>query len=47
VWIDGQPNGQIWITVIATGLGGARRLRSLAGVTAHSDPLETPSFLTD
>jgi cell division protein FtsZ len=45
--IDGRLTGQIWITVIATGLGGPRRQRSLAGVTGHSDPFETPSFLTD
>jgi cell division protein FtsZ len=44
--IDGRLTGQIWITVIATGLGGPRRQRSLTGVTRSSDPFETPSFLT-
>ncbi len=44
--IDERLTGQIWITVIATGIGGPRRQRSLAGVTRHSDPFETPSFLT-
>ncbi len=43
--IDGRLTGQIWITVIATGLGGVRRPRALAGVGGRSDPLETPSFL--
>jgi cell division protein FtsZ len=51
--IDGRLTGQIWITVIATGLGGgARRPRSLAAAAAasggrRSDPFEAPSFLTD
>ncbi len=44
--IDGRLTGQIWITVIATGLGGARRPRALATVGGSSDVFETPSFLT-
>jgi cell division protein FtsZ len=44
--IDGRLTGQIWITVIATGLGGARRPRTLAGTSTRTDPFETPSFLT-
>ncbi len=46
--IDGRLTGQIWITVIATGLGGPRRAtRALAGVGGRSDdPFEAPSFLT-
>ena len=44
--IDDRLNGQIWITVIATGLGGARRPRALATVGGSSDPFETPSFLS-
>jgi len=43
--IDGRLNGQIWITVIATGLGGPRRPRVLAGVSARPDLFEPPSFL--
>jgi cell division protein FtsZ len=46
--IDERLTGQIWITVIATGLGGSRRQRTLAGVgTRSGDPFEAPSFLTD
>jgi cell division protein FtsZ len=45
--IDERLTGQIWITVIATGIGGARRNRSLAGVGGRTDPFETPSFLTE
>jgi hypothetical protein len=36
--------------VIATGLGGARRPRSLVAAASgggRSDPFEAPSFLTD
>src|SRR6516165_3286238 len=45
--IDERLTGQIWITVIATGLGGSRRQRSLAAVGSRTDLFETPSFLTD
>jgi cell division protein FtsZ len=48
--IDERLTGQIWITVIATGIGGGsgrRASRSLAGVTGSSDPFETPSFLSN
>jgi cell division protein FtsZ len=45
--IDERLTGQIWITVVATGLGGARRPRSLiAAGTRGRDSLEPPSFLT-
>ncbi len=45
--IDERLTGQIWITVIATGLGGPRRAnRALAGVGIRSDPFEAPSFLS-
>ena len=45
--IDERLTGQIWITVIATGLGGPRRAnRALAGVGLRSDPFEAPSFLS-
>jgi cell division protein FtsZ len=44
--IDGRLTGQIWITVIATGLGGGKRPRALAAVgSGFTDPFETPSFL--
>ena len=43
--IDDRLTGQIWITVIATGLGGTRRPRALAAVGGRTDPFETPSFL--
>ena len=44
--IDGRLTGQIWITVIATGLGGSKRPRALAAVgSGFNDPFETPSFL--
>ena len=47
--IDERLNGQVWVTVIATGFGGGRpraprvsRLRE-----AVDDTLEPPSFLRD
>jgi cell division protein FtsZ len=44
--IDERLTGQIWITVIATGLGGGKRPRTLAAVgSGFNDPFETPSFL--
>jgi cell division protein FtsZ len=48
--IDERLTGQIWITVIATGLGGGagrRAQRSLAVVAGSPDPFETPSFLSN
>jgi cell division protein FtsZ len=42
--IDERLTGQIWVTVVATGLGGGRRRRVLAGA---GDELEPPSFLKD
>ncbi len=44
--IDSRLTGQVWITVIATGLGGARRPRPLATVGGNADPFEAPAFLT-
>ena len=46
--IDDRLTGQLWITVVATGLGGPRR-RGLAsaGSRANGDPLDTPSFLRE
>ena len=43
--IDDRLTGQIWITVVATGLGGARRARPLAAVGGRGDLFEPPSFL--
>ena len=45
--LDERLTGQIWITVVATGLGGARRQRNLAGVGARGDVFEPPSFLSN
>src|SRR5438034_268993 len=42
--IDERLAGQIWITVVATGLGGARR-RNLVAVGGRGDALAPPSFL--
>jgi cell division protein FtsZ len=42
--IDERLTGQIWITVVATGLGGARR-RNLVAVGGRGDALAPPSFL--
>jgi cell division protein FtsZ len=43
--IDERLAGQIWVTVIATGLGGGRALRQAP--TGESESLEPPSFLRD
>jgi cell division GTPase FtsZ len=48
--IDERLTGQVWITVIATGLAGAiGRTARPAGERARreADPLEPPAFLTD
>ncbi len=49
--IDDRLTGQIWVTVIATGLGGERRARRPLAVhpheTAADEMLEPPSFLRD
>jgi cell division protein FtsZ len=42
--IDDRLTGQIWITVVATGLGGSRR-RAATRMGSRGDVLETPSFL--
>jgi cell division protein FtsZ len=43
--IDERLNGQVWVTVVATGFGGAsRRPTSLRG---ERQPFEPPSFLSD
>jgi cell division protein FtsZ len=47
--LDERLTGQVWVTVVATGLGGQRGRRSPLGAAttgSHSDdPLEPPSFL--
>jgi len=53
--VDERLNGQVWVTVIATGLGGSHRRAytpSFAGATTgapsrsgHRDDSELPSFL--
>jgi cell division protein FtsZ len=44
--IDDRLTGQVWVTVIVTGLGGTGRGRSLVkALTAPEDELEPPSFL--
>ena len=47
--IDDRLTGQIWITVVATGLGGTRRRgrSSRSGIARDGDPFDTPSFLRD
>jgi cell division GTPase FtsZ len=50
--VDERLTGQVWVTVVATGLGGQRSRRSPLGAAATShtrsdDPLEPPSFLRD
>ena len=49
--IDERLNGQVWVTVVATGLGGERRQRRPFAVHPHDatadEALEPPSFLRD
>jgi cell division protein FtsZ len=49
--IDDRLNGQVWVTVVATGLGGERRPRRPVAVhprdTEADETLEPPSFLRD
>ncbi|HEX7312165.1 MAG TPA: cell division protein FtsZ [Gaiellaceae bacterium] len=42
--VDESLTGQVWVTVVATGLGAPRR-RSYAGVRSEEALLEPPSFL--
>jgi cell division protein FtsZ len=44
--VDESLTGQVWVTVIATGLGAPRR-RAYAGVRDGEGLLEPPSFLQD
>ena len=48
--IDDRLTGQVWVTVIATGLGGTGRAGPrtpslVSALTASDDELEPPSFL--
>jgi cell division protein FtsZ len=43
--IDDRLDGQMWITVVATGIGGRSGRRSV--ITAGSSDLEPPAFLRD
>ncbi len=47
--IDERLNGQVWVTVVATGFGSGSRRRAAAGPSRalQSDPYEPPSFLRD
>jgi cell division protein FtsZ len=48
--VDERLEGQVWVTVIVTGVGQRRRLRSTKEVAARSESsevLEPPSFLQD
>ena len=45
--IDERLTGQVWITVIATGLSGITGRKSPARERRELDPLEPPAFLTD
>ena len=44
--IDERLAGQVWVTVVATGLGTGHRRRGLIAPTGD-DRLDPPSFLTD
>ncbi len=45
--IDERLTGQVWITVVATGLAGIVGRKGSDRIRRESDPLEPPSFLTD
>ena len=45
--IDERLTGQVWITVIATGLSGITGRKSPSRERRELDPLEPPAFLTD
>ena len=45
--IDDRLAGQVWVTVVATGLGGERGRRPFAATGTGPDLLEPPSFLED
>ncbi len=45
--IDERLTGQVWITVIATGMAGVVGRKSAPRPRREADPLEPPAFLTD
>jgi cell division protein FtsZ len=45
--IDERLNGQVWVTVVATGFGGATRRASAPLRASERDAFEPPSFLSD
>ena len=45
--IDERLTGQVWVTVIATGLGGVLAPSAATRTRRELDPLEPPAFLTD
>jgi cell division protein FtsZ len=45
--IDERLTGQVWVTVIATGLGGSVARRATTAARREPDPLEPPAFLQD
>jgi cell division protein FtsZ len=45
--IDERLTGQVWITVVATGLAGIVGRTGSERIRRETDPLEPPSFLTD
>jgi cell division protein FtsZ len=45
--IDERLNGQVWVTVVATGFGGATRRSSTPFRTGERDAFEPPSFLSE
>ena len=45
--IDERLTGQVWVTVIATGLAGSVGLAHTPRERREADPLEPPAFLTD
>jgi cell division protein FtsZ len=49
--IDEQLTGQVWVTVVATGLGSPKRRTNFGSASrapsSSDDPLEPPSFLRD
>jgi cell division protein FtsZ len=45
--IDERLTGQVWITVIATGLSGIGGRKPISRERRELDPLEPPAFLTD
>jgi cell division protein FtsZ len=45
--IDERLNGQVWVTVVATGFGGPGVRRPSSTFRSDRDAFEPPSFLSD